>query len=113
MPPVINRICPPAIFFEIGRSRTVTCRVQPPPSCRLCESENEYLNGGCPPASVSGAHTELRFSLSKGSVRPSGLRLNRQMMIRRTDRRLLLPLRNLHPSRRNQHCRSGLKKLPP
>src|SRR3984885_2412940 len=61
MPPEISRISTPAIVLEIGRSRTVTCRVQPPPSIRLCESENEYLNGGCPPESVSGGHTESWF----------------------------------------------------
>src|SRR6202044_3800553 len=61
IPPLIKRICTPAIFFEIGRSRTVTCRVQPPPSIRLCASENGYLNGGCPPESVFGGHTESSF----------------------------------------------------
>src|SRR6202522_1545810 len=57
-PPEMRRISTPAIFFDSGKSRTVTWRVQPPDSMRLCDKANEYLNGGCPPASVSGGYTE-------------------------------------------------------
>src|SRR6266404_993029 len=101
MPPLISRISTPAIFFEIGMSRTVTCRVQPPSSRRLCDKEKEYLKGGCPPASVVGAHTE------------SWLCLIWQMMIGRTRHLLLLPLRNLQAGRRHQHCGSTLQEFSP
>src|SRR6266404_9783610 len=63
-PPAVSRISTPAISFEIGSSRTVTCRVQPPLSTRLRDRANEYLNGATPPASVGGDHTESGFCAS-------------------------------------------------
>src|SRR5215472_16107199 len=64
MPPVISRISTPATFLEMGRSRTVTWRVHPPSSIRLCAKLNGYLNGGCPPASVTGGNAESEFEAS-------------------------------------------------
>ncbi len=66
-PPAVNRISTPAIVFEIGNSLAVTCRVQPPLSIRFLARENEYLNGGTVPLSVSGAQTESGFSASSAA----------------------------------------------
>ena len=55
----------PGQVFDMGSSLSVTCRVQPPSSMRLCASAKEYLNGSTVPLSVSGDHTELGFSASR------------------------------------------------
>src|ERR1700691_4514525 len=54
------------MVVEIGNSRTVTCRVQPPLAIRLCDREKEYLKGFTVPLSVAGAHSESGFSAAKG-----------------------------------------------
>ncbi len=64
-PPAVRRISTPAMVVEIGSSRTVTWRVQPPPSTRLRARENEYLNGRTIPLSVEGGHAESGFSASR------------------------------------------------
>ena len=60
-PPCVSRISTPAIAFDTGKSRTVTCLVQPPESISLCARSNEYLNAITLPLSVSGGHTESGF----------------------------------------------------
>ena len=39
----------PAMFFEMPSSRTVTCRVQPPDSRRICASAKEKRRLGSVP----------------------------------------------------------------
>src|SRR5262252_4899982 len=57
-PPAVSRILTPAMDLEIGNSRTVTSRDQPPSWSRLCASEKGYLNVGTEPASVAGGTFE-------------------------------------------------------
>ena len=45
------------MVVEIGNSRTVTCRVQPPLATRLCDNEKEYLNGFTVPLPEGAAAT--------------------------------------------------------
>src|SRR5580658_1976369 len=72
-PPAVSRISTPAMVVEIGNSRTVTCRVQPPLSIRLCAREKEYLNGLTVPLSVEGDHSESGFSAARGRFCAPGL----------------------------------------
>src|SRR5580658_768575 len=65
-PPAVRRISTPAIVFEMGNSRAVTCRVHPPLSILFLANPKGYLNGGTVPESVSVAHTALGFSASNG-----------------------------------------------
>src|SRR5271168_4267311 len=72
-PPAVSRISTPAMVVEIGKSRTVTWRVQPPLSRRLREREKEYLNGFTLPLSVGGHHSESGFSAASGPFTWPGL----------------------------------------
>src|SRR5580658_4140552 len=65
-PPAVSRISTPAMVVEIGNSRAVTWRVQPPLSTRLRAREKEYLNGFTVPLSVDGDHSESGFSAARG-----------------------------------------------
>jgi hypothetical protein len=44
----------PAMFLEMPSSRSVTWRVQPPRSSRMCDCENGNLRFGTVPWSVAG-----------------------------------------------------------
>src|ERR1700677_4382777 len=54
------------MVVEIGNSRAVTWRVQPPLSTRLRAKEKGYLNGFTVPLSVGGDHSEFGFSAARG-----------------------------------------------
>ena len=71
-PPAVSRISTPAIVFETGSSRSVTCRVHPPLSILFRAIENGYLNGLTVPESVSTAHTALGFCPSNAEFVVSG-----------------------------------------
>ncbi len=49
MPPAVSRMFTPAMSLEIGKSSTVTCRVQPPGCTRRWAIENEFQNSGASP----------------------------------------------------------------
>src|SRR5579864_772971 len=72
IPPAVSRILTPARDFEIGNSRTVTSRDQPPWCNRLWESENGYLNVGTEPASVAGGALESGFFTSRAALPGTG-----------------------------------------
>ena len=51
----------PAMFLEMPSSRTVTCRVQPPDSRRMCELSNEKRKFGSVPWSAAGGEMMSGF----------------------------------------------------
>src|SRR5665213_3292333 len=63
----------PAMVFEIGRSRTVTCRAHPPSDMRLWAWVNEYLNESTSPASLRGGIHESGFLALRRAAAGSSL----------------------------------------
>ena len=59
----------PAMVVEMGSSRAVISRDQPPVSSRLCASENENFRFGMVPASVSGDASRSGFWRSSSTLR--------------------------------------------
>ena len=55
----------PAMFLEMPSSRTVTCRVQPPNSRRMCELSNEKRKFGSVPWSAAGGEMMSGFWLPR------------------------------------------------
>jgi hypothetical protein len=72
MAPALRRMSTPAMLVEMGNSRTVISRVQPPRSKRMCASANEKRRFGRMPASRAGGTKRSGFYTSTVTLRGPG-----------------------------------------